>query len=255
MNRAKMVLIAGICGTLTSISVFAGPLDVTLIGGTPIDEPGYSLFQDPGFLNLIYVANPSQVSSINLAGVNSINLTWAAPAGYMYMVSSPPAGLASSDLFFSAQYGAAGQASSLGSITASSFSVNTVNGTSPLSGQLTMNDGPALDFEALARMTPSTAPFAFTSITISADFSGTGTSQTLNKSVYSEQSLFFGVYTGDFQVGPPPDNLPIIVGTPSITLEPLPTESTPDESSTLALAGMGFAGLLLMVRTRLPVGL
>jgi hypothetical protein len=256
MKMVRTVLLAGISGIFISGSIFAVPLDLTFNGSPPAFESTFSLYGDSGFQDYIPVANEGQVSSINLAGVNSINVTWNAPAGYMYVVNPPPAGLLFANLYFEAEYGVGGQASSLGSITASSFSVHGISGTSPMSLQATLNPGPggaALYFLAYASMNSRSAPFAFNSITMSLDFSGTGADTTLQKSAFDEQSDYFGILYGDYEAGPPggPPIVPPGLG-PMVTLAPLPTESTPDGSSTLILAGLGFAGLSLFGRKPLP---
>lgn len=240
----------------------AVPLDVTFIGGTPGQQWGESVNLDPGFQDDIPVVNSGQTSSLNLAGVNTINLTWAAPAGYMYVVNPPPAGIVGNgdELFFQVAYGTFGQASSLGALSALNLSVNTVNGNAPWSPQVIFNpaDGTGLYFAANGGMSAGSEPFAFTSLTISAGFNGTGADITLDQKASDEQEGMFGGLTGDFEkdgIGPfdyyvPPDPGPLI------TLEPLPSGSAPDVSSTLTLAGLGFSGLLFMGRKqkRLAVG-
>ena len=265
MNIAKMILLAAITGTLSSVSIHAIPLDITFVGGAPVTGPwpGISALADPGFQDVIQVANAPQVQTINLAGVNSITMTWSAPAGYMYVVNPPPAGLVHPSLYFETYFGSTGQASSLGSITASSTSVHTVFGTSPLVLSIappnsTLPGGPALGFAAVAEISANSAPFAFTTITISALFNGTGALQTLSKTAFDVQSSFFADYSGDFALnGPGTYDIPPNPG-PLLTLEPLPTEqpppigSTPDSSSTLSLAGLGFVGLWLLGRKLSP---
>jgi hypothetical protein len=249
MKMAKMISLIGSFAVVTSGSVRAGPLNIAWNGGTPM-LLGYSPQLDLGFQDFISLANVGQVAAINLAGVNSINMTWAAPAGYMYAVEPVPAGFNSTGLSFEAIYGNSGQASSLGSITASSLSVHTVYGTSPLTGGAILNHG-VLNFVASAGSGSDFAPFAFTSITISADFSGLGTSQTLGiDDPVADSAYPFGILYGD-------GGLSIISGNPGLasllTLEPLPSGSVPDDSCTLALAGFGFAGLILVGRKRVAV--
>lgn len=261
MRAVKMAILAGAFGTLTSISTFAVPLDITLTGGSPSENYGESLLLDPGFQNVALVANQSQVSSINLAGVNSMSVTWAAPAGYMYVINPPPAGLAGNgdSIWFQAQYGNPGQASSLGSITSSSFSIHSVYGTSPFAPfaagaeiSNTSQNGPALTFGVFGGMSPSSEPFAFTSLTISAAFSGTGSDTTLNKTASDIYAEFFGSLTADFEKNGLGPNSYYIPPDPGLlfNLEPLPSGSAPDASSTLSLAGLGFAGLFFVGRKR-----
>ncbi|HEY1787055.1 MAG TPA: hypothetical protein VGJ73_02820 [Verrucomicrobiae bacterium] len=243
MRVFKMVLLAGI-GTLTSASTFAVPLDITWIGGTP-SFLSISPQLNPGFQDFIPIENLGQVAEINPAGVNSINMTWNAPSGYMYVVNPVPRGFDFSGLSFEAIYGNSGQASSLGSITASSLSVHTIYGTSPLSGGASLNFG-VLNFVASAGSGTAFGPFAFNSITISADFSGMGTSQRLGIEFPDPVGFPFGVLYGGFAIGSGPDIFRTGVELDSLlTLEPLPTGTTPDNSSTLGLAGFGFVGLLL----------
>jgi VPDSG-CTERM motif len=265
MKNINVIFLAGLAGTFSSISVFAVPLDVTLIGGVPTHYWGGGVdlglgaeWQDEDLVNVTSQSQPV----INLAGVNSIQVTWQAPAGYMYVVNAPPSDVGNLNLQFEASYGFAGQASSLGSLTSSGFSINTIYGTSPLVGNAGLNNNtieggvgyPALDFLASTVVSSSTKPFAFNSLTITADFSGTGASgTTLDKTDWNQISGFFGVLYG-IQVfygapydGPPdPGQL--------LTLEPLPAGgSVPDVSPTLSLAGLGFAGLLLLRRKLPPV--
>lgn len=261
MKAVKMFFLTGLWALFASASTFAVPLNITFTGGEPQFDFGYSVYLNPGFIDYALVANAAQTSSINLAGANSINMTWQAPAGYMYVVNPPPAGLAGGGdaLYFEADYGSAGQAASLGSITASSLSVHTIYGTSPLRGEVLLNNSTALYFGAIGSMTPNSAPFAISSITISAAFSGTGIDTTLERTANDQQSLWFATLTGDFPLGPPgPDGdinpiVPPGIG-PMLTLEPLPSGSAPDAVSALPLAGLGFAGLLLIGRlqNRLP---
>jgi hypothetical protein len=210
----------------------------------------YSPQVTPGFQDFIPLKNISQVAEINLAGVNSINMTWNAPAGYMYVVDPVPAGFDFTGLSFEAIYGndSGSQPSSPGSITAARLSVHTIYGTSPLSGGASLNDG-ILEFVADAGMGSGSAPFAFTSITISADFSGMGTSQRLGiDDLVGDPEIPFGVLYGGFgfAFGSEPYIFPSDADLGSlVTLEPLPTASTPDDSSTFGLAGLGFAGLVL----------
>ncbi|HSY43268.1 MAG TPA: hypothetical protein VK811_05115 [Candidatus Acidoferrum sp.] len=253
MKNINGFLMAAICG-IFPISTLAIPLDISFTGGTPVESWGINAYDDPGFADYIPVANGPE--SIDLAGVNSINMTWSAPAGYMYVVNPPPAGLAGNGagLLFEAEYGSFGQASSLGSITASSFSVNTIYGTSPLTAQvLTYSPGgPALYFAAAGTVGAGSAPFAFTSITISADFSGIGTS-TLSRSAFDQFAGSLGTYNGDFVIdgiGANGSNLYYVPADPGqlLTLEPLPTGSVPDAPSTCFLAGLSFAGFWLCGR-------
>ncbi|HTR42678.1 MAG TPA: hypothetical protein VMH87_13785 [Pseudomonadales bacterium] len=261
MKTAKMVLLAGIATALISSSTFAVPIVINITGGTPSQDWGYSAYLDPGFQDDVPVANAP--SSINLAGVNSITVNWNAPAGYMYVVNPPPAGLAGggASLIFSAAYGSPGQASSLGSAIGSSFTVHTVYGSSPLIGQAIFDQPgiPAMSFTAAGVMTASSAPFAFTGITITADFSGIGASEILDRAAEGPpSSSLFGVYTGDFAVnglGPNGTTYDILSDPGQLlTLEPISSGSVPDDSPTLVLAGFSFAGLLLIGRKKIVAG-
>lgn len=254
MTKAKLVCLAGLSGMVASLSSSASPLNITFTGGVPALYWGFSLSDDPGFQDVI-PASGAPASSINLAGVNSITMTWSAPAGYMYVVNPPPAAVqnSSGELYLVAEYGSPGQASSLGSIIGTSWSVHTIYGTSPLAASVIMNaSGPALYFGASGGISSSSAPFAFTSLSISANFSGTGTAQTLQRSAYDGTTGgdLFGIYVGEFAVnGPGTYDIPPDPGS-LITLEPLPTGNTPDKSSTLGLAAFGFGSLLLFGRKR-----
>ncbi|HSY43267.1 MAG TPA: hypothetical protein VK811_05110 [Candidatus Acidoferrum sp.] len=198
--------------------------------------------------------------AINLAGVNSITVTWNAPAGYMYVVDPPPAGVVENEaaLIFEAEYGSPGQASSLGSITASSFSINTVYGTAPLGAQvLTSSPEVGLSFGVSGTVSASSAPFAFTSMTISADFSGIGASTLSPTGDGPPAAGLFAEYTGDFEIdGVAPDGTVLYDVPPDpgqlLTLEPLPTGSVPDAPSTVILAGLSFAGFWLCGRKLSP---
>lgn len=251
MKMVKMVLLAGISGTLTSVSVFATPLDITLTGGSPYVEwgPGSVYGNDVQYEDVIPGSEPGQ---INLAGVNSIQVTWQAPAGYMYVYTPAPADVAPLTLQFEVAYGPEFSSSSLGSVTSQSMSVNTVYGSSPVGGPIittASNPDGALVIGARGQVGTGD-PFAFTSLTILANFSGTG-SGTLDLDPYDQISGYFGVLYGlpfvNEYSGSASDPGPLL------TLEPLPTASTPDNSSTLSLAGIGFAGLFLFGRRRLAV--
>lgn len=262
MKVVKLVLLAGITGTLTSISVFAVPLNITFTGNGVVHDwgGGYTMYvgnPDVATLQFADLADFNGPPAINLAGVNSINVTWAAPAGYMYVVNPPPADIGSLGLEFEVAYGAGGQASSLGSVTALNISANTVYGKPSFQGGENLPPPfydpqvPGLIVEAFARDESGTTPFAFTSVTLSLDFSKTGRNITLeandNEPPLDDSTGLFGllVYPGSTYNGPPdPGQL--------LTLEPLQTASTPDDSPTFGLAGLGFAGLLLLGRRLLP---
>lgn len=267
MKIAGVMRLAGIFGIFTSTSTFAMPLDITLTGGTATHYWG-----DGEYLgnllewqeeDVVSVANQPFGAQVNLANVNSIVVTWQAPPGYMYVVKPPPiafTGNSSLALQFEEQLGPDGQASSLQSVTSSSFSINTVYGTSPISGIVELDNNhqlpdypftttPALDFFAGANVDSGTAPFAFTSMTLSADFSGTGSDVTLSSTAGNGIGVFFGILYG----------LPVISygipfygpGDPGplLTLEPLATGGpVPDQSSALGLAALGFGGLVLLGR-------
>lgn len=255
MKIIKTIALMGSFGIIASGSTLAVPLDITWNGGTPVAEIGDSPQLNPGFEDFIPLENVGQVAEFNLAGVTSIKMTWNAPAGYMYVVNPVPAGFDFTGLFFQAFYGSPDPSSSLGSVTASSLSVHTIYGTSPLSGGAFGNAG-ALEFSASADSGSGFTPFAFSSITISADFSGIGKSQTLGISSPYPGQIPFGVIYGGVTFGNP---LPPIIGDPDLgsllTLEPLPSGSAPEDTPTLTLAGLGFAGLFFAgwKQKRLPV--
>jgi hypothetical protein len=231
MKMIKSFLLAGICGALP-ISIRAVPLDITLTGTAPVNDT---------------ISGASEPASINIDGVTSIQVTWNAPAGYMYVVNPPPADDGNAFLAFESDYGLIPQTVSLGSVTASSVSVNTVFGTSPLGGGVALNNDLNLEGEAnyaslitgaTATITPTTAPFGFTSITITGDFSGTGADVTLGRSDFSNSGPF-GVLLFEGPEVTDPGSL--------LTLEPL-GGSVPDAPSTVFLAGMSFAGFWLCGR-------
>jgi hypothetical protein len=182
-------------------------------------------------------------SSINLAGVNSISVTWNAPAGYMYVVTPPPATNGAFRLLFTLAYGYPGDANSLGSVTESSALFALVYGAAPPStyGGANINPGPnvvnSLGFSGGATITPSTPSFAFTSFTITAQFSGTTPSGVLNNRnpyFYSTYPFDMIMYGGQYDpsIGYPgaPDPGPLL------TLQPVPTP----EPSTVALTSAAF---------------
>jgi hypothetical protein len=258
MKAVKMIFLVGSFTVVTLGSIRAVPLDITYTGAGAGNYWGGSAYNDPGFLDSIPLVN--YAPSINLAGVNSITMTWAAPAGYMYAVTPPPT-IGGTFYFFA---GYTGQASSLGSMTVSSFSINTVYGTAPLGGEAGLVSSDPNDwelyFEAIGSTRPGSAPFAFTSLTISADFSGTGADTTLDRTVPNSEIYFpgnfMGIFTGDFPLIGPGLNYEILPDPgPQLTLEPLPSGAAPDTASTLTLAGIGFTGLLVAGRKqkRLPV--
>lgn len=262
MKVVKLVLLAGITGTLTSISVFAVPLDITLTGGTVSHDwgTGFPIFAY-GTYQFEDVIDFSQPAVINVAGVNSINVTWNAPAGYMYVVNPPPAAIGTLGLQFQIAYGVGGQVSSLGSITASSLSAHTIYGNPSWGYYYNLvpfidPQVPALLIGAGAEDAPDTAPFAFNSITVSLDFSKTGKSTPYESTELEPYNAYevnnYGLLGGLFVQFPstyqgPPDPGQLL------TLQPLPTASTSDGSPTFGLAGLGFAGLLLLRRRLLPV--
>ena len=265
----KTILLIGIWGVVTSVSVIASPLDITFTGSRPTHLWGTDFTfplegLDFQFEDVVSDISESPGTTINLAGVNSINVTWSAPAGYMYVVQPPPAAIGDMDLQFEATYGFGNAAASLGSIISQSISVHTISGTSPLGELVNLNtvngpDFPALDFDAGAFIAPGTSPFAFTSLTISADFSGTGADTTLDQTEsISDISSFFGVLFGVNHIfGTPYTGAPD--PGPLLTLQPVPVTqsggggSVPDSSSTLSLAGLSFIGLWLVGRKVPPV--
>jgi hypothetical protein len=238
---------------LPSIAVYSTQLDVTFTGDTPAVGwgAGFSLYdgQDFQYENYVEVANYDNIPN-KLAGVTSMQMTWQAPAGYMYVIN-PPAVDDGLTLALEASFGLTGQAAELGSVTSQSISVNTVYGTSPLSEHVLLDptqapNAPALDFNVGTSITPSTKPFAFTSITVTANFSGAGSSASLTPNTdWNETSGFFGVIYGIPTFYGDPYNGPSYPGQ-LWTLEPLPTGSVPDDSSTMSLAGLGLAGLWLL---------
>lgn len=117
--------------------------------------------------------------------------------------------------------------------------------------------GVALAFTASGSMNPNSAPFAFTGISITEDFSGTGEARTLDQTGLGPPAVGFGVLTGDFAVnGNGPNGVTFdILPDPGqlLTLEPLSNGSNgsvPDDSPTLVLAGFGLAGLLFVGRKK-----
>jgi hypothetical protein len=183
----------------------------------------------------------NEPGQINMAGVNAVQVTWQAPADVGQL-----------NLQFEVAYGyGASQLGSLGSVTSQSMSVNTIYGTSPLVESVAVGTGSPHGALVISAGAPvgSGAPFAFTSLTLLANFSGTG-SGTLDLNPSDQLSGYFGVLYGLFfvnQYSGPPDPGPLL------TLEPIPGGSVPDSTSTLSLAGLGFASLLLFGRKRLTI--
>lgn len=255
MKMTKMVSLAATMAALPFISVFANPVDVSITATTPPQHYwglGYDVyftdFQDEDVIQ----QSPGAVSPVNLGGANSLQVTWNAPAGYMYVVNPPPADFQNNSLTlaFCMQYGHAGQASSLGSVTAFSVSMNLVYGNPGLSGGAFINNLPnesAITLDAGVNVTPQTTAFAFTSVTVDATFSGTGAYGTILDPNYLDDapSAFFGILYG----------IPTIYGAPYdgppnpgqlLTLEQVP-DPVPDMSSTLGLTVLSGLGLLLTV--------
>lgn len=261
----KIAGLVALAGMLTTASTLAVPLDITFNLGAPAHEWGSG---SVGFFSYQYddtasIANQTPSDGVlNLAGVNSINVTWNAPAGYMFVVKPPPADIGALTLELETSYGygltsAGSLVASLGNITSQSLSVHTIYGSSPLSGGVNLStfsgDRPALNVLAQATINPGSAPFAFNSITVSADFSGRGAHGSLDESgnwdgIADYGAVLFGVnnfsqygipYTGPGDPGQ------------LFTLEPISDNGggdVPDNTSTLSLAGIGFVGLVLVGR-------
>ena len=258
MNIIKLLSFVTAAVVLPFISVFATPLDVSITGTTPPQHnwgTGYDVnftdFQDEDIIQ----QGAGSVSPINLDRVNSMQVTWNAPAGYMYVVNPPPADFQNNSLTlaFCLQYGKAGEASSLGSVTASSVFMNLVYGNPALYGGATINNNlpyeSALALHAGVNVTPQTGAFAFTSVTVDATFSGTGARGTMLYPNYlgDSPSAFFGILYGIQTIYGAPYNGPPDPGQ-LFSLEPLSTDPVPDVSSTLNLAAWSGLGLLLLRR-------
>jgi hypothetical protein len=180
-------------------------------------------------------------SSINLAGVNAVSVTWSAPAGYMYVVTPPPATNPASTLFLGLGYGTPGAAATLGSVTHSSASFGLVYGTAPgVYGSVSINNDSSANWanglfiSGGAYDLPGTSGYAFTNFTITAQFSGALPSGILNVSKpynYANPdfdiALYGGYVTIDNGFQGPPDPGPLL------TLEPV---TTPEPSSVALLS-------------------
>lgn len=258
-NVVKAAVVAGIFGVSAFFTVSATPLDITLTGTAPLHQwgGGADIYgQDFQYKDLVVNESYSGPSQLNLAGVNSIQVTWQAPAGYMYVVDPPPADFQNQSLEFNMSliFGTVGQASSLGSVTSQNMFMNLVYGNPGLTGGVAINNQgppnttPALSVSATTYMGPGSSAFAFTSLTIDATFSGTGVSQLLNPNEALDDgpsqffAAFFGLSTiyGTYSGAPDPGQL--------FTLEPLSSGSVPDNASTLTLAGMSILGLVVCGR-------
>jgi hypothetical protein len=254
MKMIKAVLLMAALMPVTSISTFATTVDVSFTGDAPQHFWGTGRtingqdFQDE---DIVFNGNGG---SIDMSGANSLQITWNAPAGFMYVMHPPPADVGPLQLAFTAQYGAPGQASSLGSVTASSATMDLVFGHSPLASTVFLDNGApqvfgGLNVGVIGEINPGSSPFAFRSITVDATFGGDGAPGTVLEAndIGGTTAGFFGVLFGlptifgfgDFQGAPDPGQL--------LTLEPVPVNgSVPDESPALALAGVGIAGVMLL---------
>lgn len=263
-SMVKAVLLAGLTGVLVSFTVLATPIDVSITGSAPVHQwPGGIGVYDQDFQDMDYVGsffeagNPDNgLSPINITGANSIQVTWNAPAGYMYVVNPPPAAFQNNSLQFSmwVQFGQAGDAASLGSVISQSVSMNLVYGNPALFGGVTLENSPilagadpAITADLNTIMGTGSSPFAFTSATVDATFSGTGLAPLLSPNADSDTpAAFFAVLFGLQNFG---QLYPLSDPGPLFTLEPLPTEgSVPDSGSTLTLAGISFLGLVICRR-------
>lgn len=259
MKTIKAVLLTAALAPMTSISILATPLDITITGtapqhdwgdGSPISGADYQ-YED------LIPQNNTTPSSINLAGVNSITVTWNAPAGYMYVVTPPPGSFSELSLDFAIQYGQPGQARDLVPMGVPDLLENMVYGSPGVRG-VQINGGmitgragsgnPAgLSAGFNIAVIPGSQPFAFTSLGVTADFTGSAVgileSNDNGQGVAQFFAAYFGLQTtyGASYTGP---------GDPGqlLTLEPIPNGSVPDKSSTLTLAGLGIGGLILCRR-------
>src|SRR5215472_11584030 len=173
MKMIKAVLLMAALMPVTSISTFATTVDVSFTGDAPQHFWGTGRTidgQDFQAEDIIFNGNGG---SIDMSGANSLQITWNAPAGFMYVVNPPPANVGPLELAFTAQYGAPGQASSLGSVTASSATMDLVFGHSPLAPIVFLYGGApqiagGLNIGAVGEVSPGSSPFAFRSITVDA---------------------------------------------------------------------------------------
>ena len=88
MKTVKMLLVAGMFATLTSVSAVAVPFDITFTGGTPLRYwgTGWAAEGDLQFKDIVNVTSQSREEGvIHLAGINSILVTWDASVGYVYV--------------------------------------------------------------------------------------------------------------------------------------------------------------------------
>lgn len=252
-------------GTIIAISIrgFASTLDISLTADAPPVHhwPGdVSLYETSDFQfedQISQVGTIGWQPTINLAGINSISVTWNAPAGEMYVVNPPPANIGNLTLAFELQYGNVGDAASLGNVTSSSLAMNTVYGNPTLNGGAGIDNdihhssiAPGLDLRADTTVTPGSSSFAFTSITLNANFDGTNPSGILGANDFGQTpAYFFGILFGieanseTYNGSGDPGQL--------LTEEPLQNQSSvPDKSSSMFLGMMGIAALSLCKRCK-----
>ena len=234
-----------------STSAYPTPLDISLTPAAPPIHhwPGDTTLYGTDFQFEDAISGSGATGwqpTINLTGIHSIQATWNAPSGYMYVVNPPPADIGNLTLEFELQYGNPGQASSLGNVTSSSVSINSIYGSPQIAGGTTINNEPnrpGLDFDARIYLTPDSQSFAFTSITITAAFDGASPSGILNaNNIGQSAATFFGILYGvPTHYGTPysgaPDPGQLLIQEP---LDPS-LNRIPDKSSSLILAGLGAA--------------
>ena len=243
----KRILFVSIWGLLCipQASFAQGTLTLSGVGAAVLQHSSVVIY-DSGLIGYAYTDMSADQfpGSINLSGVNSISVTWNAPAGYMYVVTPPPTTNGTFGLMFALAYGVPGEGLSLGTTTVSSALFALVYGAAPIStyGAGGINTGGpgsfALGFQGGGNITPSTPSFAFTSFTITAQFNGTSPSGVLNASrFYSGSSYPFDMIMYGGQYDPSTGYHGAPDPGPLLTLQPLPTP----EPSTVALTSAAIA--------------
>ena len=258
MKKHSLFLASILC--LPVMSLAQGSLNLSAFGATSLQHTsivynyGASIAYQFADINPIvgYGGSGQFPSSINLNGINSISVTWSAPAGYMYVVTPPPAANGAFSLQFGLAFGDAGEADSLGQLTESSALFMLVYGSAPANvvGGASLQPGAAstgLLFSGGVNIIDSnTVGFAFTSFSIMTQFNGSSPSGVLatRQPFYSSSPFnimlaggvhdLFGPYSG----APDPGSL--------LTLQPLPTP----EPTTMSLLGLAAAAYLFSRKTR-----
>lgn len=153
----------------------------------------------------------------NLTNGTTLSITWSAPAGEMFVVTPPPVALGPLQL----RFGLGGFPFIGGGpeyFSASSVTFNLVFGTAPATYGEIVSYINGWDCSASSTIAPTNSSFAFTSITLTQQFTGSGTvtmSSTLNWEPYS--IILFGGNTND-----PTDPGPLLTLQPYNAIPPTP---------------------------------